>query len=250
MGDIKLVVQGDDLGMCRAVNEGMGLAFTDGILTQTSVMAPTPWFGEGAALALRLGIPVGLHTTFTCEWRYLRWGPLTGGASLRDVDGTFHRSVAAAAEHIDPADAVVEALAQADRAKAAGLELTYVDPHMGVSVVPGYEAVCEREGLRFVYEDITPHHDWASIIILSIGPMKDRTAWFVEELEKIGPGTHFVMAHPGVPGPELQALTDRDAPDSIWAEAFRKRDLEALCAPEVRQVVERRGIDLVAIKDL
>jgi predicted glycoside hydrolase/deacetylase ChbG (UPF0249 family) len=252
MGDIRLVVQGDDLGMCRAVNEGIELAATDGILTQSSVMAPTPWFGEGAAMAKRIGLPVGLHVTFTCEWEYLRWGPLTGGSTLRAADGTQHRSVAAAKESIDPADAITEALAQADRAKAAGLELTYVDPHMGVSIVDGYEAVCAREGLRFIYADegVSPHHDWASIIILSIGPMQDRSAWFADQLEQIGPGTHFVMAHPGVPGPELQALTDRDAPDSVWAEAFRKRDLEALCAREVRAVVDRRGIDLVAVKDL
>lgn len=250
MPDVRLVVQADDLGMCRAVNEGIGLSFTDGILTQTSVMAPTPWFNEGAAMALRLGIPTGLHVTFTCEWAYLRWGPLTGGATLRDVDGTLHRSVAAAAAAIDPAEAVAEALAQADRAQAAGLELTYVDPHMGVSVPAGYEAVCEREGLRFMYPEITPHHDWASIIILSTGPMRDRPAWFADQLEQLGPGDHMVMAHPGVAGPELQALTDRDAPDSVWAETFRRKDLEALCDPAVRAVVERRGIELTSVRDL
>ena len=50
MSDIRLVVQGDDLGMCRSVNEGMVTAATEGILTQASVMAPTPWFAEGAAM--------------------------------------------------------------------------------------------------------------------------------------------------------------------------------------------------------
>jgi predicted glycoside hydrolase/deacetylase ChbG (UPF0249 family) len=250
MGDIRLVVQGDDLGMCRAVNEGIALGFSDGILTQSSVMASAPWFGEGAVIAKRLGLPIGLHVTFTCEWAHLRWGPLTGGATLRGDDGTCHRSVAAAAAAIDPAEAVVEALAQADRAIGAGLDLTYVDPHMGVSVPAGYEAVCEREGLRFIYEDITPHHEWASIIILSIGAMDDRPAWFADQLEQLGPGTHFVMAHPGVAGPELAALTDRDAPDSVWAETFRKRDLAALCDPGVRAVVERRGIELTCVRDL
>ena len=83
MSDIRLVVQGDDLGMCRAVNEGIGLAFTEGILTQTSVMAPTPWFGEGAAMAKRLGITTGLHLTLTCEWDYLRWAPLSPGSERR-----------------------------------------------------------------------------------------------------------------------------------------------------------------------
>lgn len=252
MGDIRLVVQGDDLGMCRAVNEGMELSFTEGILTQSSVMASTPWFGEGAAMAKRVGMPIGLHVTLTCEWKYLRWSPLTGGMTLRREDGTCHRTVDDAKAACDPDEAVAEALAQMHRAEGAGLELTYVDPHMGVSIVPAYEAVCRERGLRFVYADegVEPHHDWASVIILSIGPIRDRTAWFVDQLEQIGPGTHFVMAHPGVAGPELAALTDRDEPDSVWAETFRKRDLESLCAPEVRQVVERRGIDLVAIEDL
>jgi predicted glycoside hydrolase/deacetylase ChbG (UPF0249 family) len=252
MGDVRLVVQGDDLGMCRAVNEGIVLAATEGILTQTSAMAPTPWFGEGAAMAKRIDLAVGLHVTLTCEWEYLRWGPLTPGPSLRGDDGTFHRTVADAAARSDPAEAVAEALAQAARAEAAGLELTYVDPHMGVSVPPAYEAVCARNDLRFMYADegVSPHHDWASVVILSIGPVRDRTAWFVEQLERLTPGTHMVMAHPGVAGPELQALTDREAENSVWAELFRKRDLEALCAPEVRQVVESRNIELISVRDL
>lgn len=41
MASVRLVVQADDLGMCRAVNEGITLAATEGIVTQASVMAPT-----------------------------------------------------------------------------------------------------------------------------------------------------------------------------------------------------------------
>ena len=130
MSDIRLVVQGDDLGMCRAVNEGIALAATEGILTQASVMAPTPWFAEGAATVKRIALPVGLHVTLTCEWDYLRWSPLSPAPTLRGTDGTFHRTVEAAAT-ADSADAVTEGHAQADRATALGLEITYVDPHMG-----------------------------------------------------------------------------------------------------------------------
>ena len=93
MSEIRLVVQGDDLGMCRAVNEGIALAATDGILTQASVMAPTPWFAEGAATVRRIELPVGLHVTLTCEWDYLRWSPLSPAPTLRGSDGTFHRTV-------------------------------------------------------------------------------------------------------------------------------------------------------------
>lgn len=247
---VRLVVQGDDLGMCRAVNEGIATAFTDGILTQTSVMAPTPWFGEGAAMAKRLSIVTGLHLTLTCEWDYLRWAPLSPGASLRDPDGGFKRTVEEAAQG-NADDAVVEANAQIDRALAAGLELSYVDPHMGVSLLPAYEAACARLGKRFMYENVAPHHTWDSPVIwLSLMSRRDRGARFAEVLEQLPDGTHMVMAHPATSTDELRALTPSDAPNYFWAEPTRIADLEALCAPEVRTVIESRNIELVSAADL
>jgi predicted glycoside hydrolase/deacetylase ChbG (UPF0249 family) len=246
---IRLVVQGDDLGMCRAVNEGIELAHADGILTQTSVMAPTPWFAEGAAMARRRNLPTGLHVTLTCEWAYCRWSPLTAAASLRGDDGTFKRTVADAKTG-DPAEAVVEAHAQADRAEALGLRLTYVDPHMGVSLDAAYEAMCARLSTKFMYDRISPHFDFASLIVLSLGSFEDRPGWFADQLDRLPDGDHMVMAHPGVAGPELQALTDPGAPDHDWAERIRVADLDALCAPEVRAAVERKGIKLIAAQDI
>ena len=249
MSDIKLVVQGDDLGMCRSVNEGIVLAATDGILTQASVMAPTPWFAEGAAMVQRVGLPVGLHVTLTCEWDYLRWSPLSPAPSLRASDGTFHRTVDAAAT-ADPADAVAEAHAQADRATAVGLDITYIDPHMGVSVRAAYEAMCARFGVKFIYRGIEPHHEWASLIVLSLAPFEDRGAWLAERLDSIGPGTHFVLSHPAVESAELRAITDPANENAVWAEPIRIEDLAALCDRSVRKVIERRDIALVAARDL
>ncbi len=246
MSDIRLVVQGDDLGMCRAVNEGIALARTDGILTQASVMAPTPWFAEGAVMAKRIELPVGLHVTLTCEWDYLRWSPLSAAPTLRGSDGTFHRTVEAASA-ADPADAVAEAHAQADRAEALGLTLTYVDPHMGVSVRAAYEAMCARLGARFIYRGIEPHHEWTSLIVLSTAPDDDRAGWLVDKLETIGDGTHFVLSHPAVGGAELRAITDPSNENTVWAEPIRVRDLAALCDPAVRAVIEQRKIQLVSV---
>ncbi len=250
MSDVRLVVQADDLGMCRAVNEGIEMAITEGVLTQTSVMAPTPWFGEGAAMAKRHGIATGLHVTLTCEWEYLRWAPLSPGATLRDPDGGFKRTVEDAMEG-DADEAVAEVHAQIDRAQATGLELSYVDPHMGVSLVPAYDAACARLGKKFMYPDINPHHEWDSPVIwLSLMSRRDRGARFAEALEKLGPGTHMVMTHPAVDSDELRAVTPVDAPNYFWAQPTRVADLEALCAPEVRKVIEARRIELVAASDL
>jgi len=100
-------VQGDDFGMCHAVNEGVALAFREGVVTQASAMAACPWFDEAARLALDLAMPVGLHQTLTCEWDYLRWGPLTRNDALADPDGTFPRSVAGAQRGLDHHDVQV-----------------------------------------------------------------------------------------------------------------------------------------------
>ena len=249
MGDIRLIVQADDCGMCRAVNEGIALAKTDGILTQTSVMAPTPWFAEGAVMTKRLGIATGLHVTLTCDWEYLRWGPLTAATSLRDEQGLFKNTVKGAAEGTD-ADGVAEALAQVERALAFGLNLEYVDPHMGLSIIPAYEAACARLGLKFMYPGVTPHHVFESVTVLSVQSRKDRAGWFADFLEELAPGTHVVQTHPAVASAELRAVTPADAENYFWAESTRVPDLEALCAPEVRKVIESRGIELVSVGDL
>src|SRR5215470_15234762 len=91
-GQIRLVVRGDDFGMCHAVNEGIVRAVTEGIVTTASTMAPCPWFEEAAKIAKEVGIPIGAHPTLTCEWDYFRWRPLTGGPSLAGADRTFWSS--------------------------------------------------------------------------------------------------------------------------------------------------------------
>lgn len=248
-GDVRLIVQADDCGMCRAVNEGIALAKTDGILTQTSVMAPTPWFAEGALMAKRLGIATGLHVTFTCDWEYFRWGPLTPAPSLRDAQGLFKNTVKAAADGTAE-DGIAEAHAQVDRAHALGLTLEYVDPHMGLSIVPAYEAACARLGVKFMYPGVNPHHRFDSVTVLSVQSRKDRAAWFAEFLDQLGPGTHMVQSHPAIASDELRAVTPEDADNYFWVESTRVPDLEALCAPEVRKVVESRGIELISVGQL
>ena len=118
--------------MCRAVNEGIEHAVVDGIVTQTSVMAPTPWFADCAALGRDASAsPPGCTRTFTCEWRYLRWAPLSAGATLRLGDGTMRRTVEDATTSIEPGEGLDELRTQARRALLCGLDLAYVDCHMG-----------------------------------------------------------------------------------------------------------------------
>jgi hypothetical protein len=110
--------------------------------------------------------------------------------------------------------------------------------------------MCARFGVKFIYRGIEPHHEWASLIILSLAPFEGRPAWLADQLDKIGPGTHFVLSHPAVGSDELRAITGSENENAVWAEPIRVNDLAALCDPSVRKVIERRGIELVAVRDL
>ena len=247
---VQLIVQGDDFGMCHAVNTGTVRAFTDGIVTQASTMVACPWFPEAADLALEHGIPVGIHATLTCEWDGLRWTPLTAGPSLRGDDGlTFHRTVAGAMG-ADPAEATAELEAQTDRFLAAGLDVTYYDVHMGMSQVPAYAAVTARQGAPFLY----PGVEGASLSFASIKMLSERSAetkrdWVLGYLERLAqrPGVHLLVSHCADDEPELAALVRPDSPVHAWARDHRVSDLAVLTDPDVAAAVEGHGIELVSV---
>jgi predicted glycoside hydrolase/deacetylase ChbG (UPF0249 family) len=246
---IRLAVRGDDFGMCHAVNEGIKRAFTEGIVTTASAMAPCPWFGEAAKIAKDIGIPVGAHQTLTCEWDYFRWRPLTDGPSLSGADGTFHVSVELASEHVRHADAVRELLAQVDRFRSAGLSLDYLDHHMGGSVPAAYAEVSELTGVPFLYADEIRRR-LMSISELSPRDAAGKKAWMLNYLRGLRPGAHLLICHPAVQSAELESLT---APGSVpyrWAAEYRLSDLAVLTDPEVRELIGSLGITLCTLGQL
>jgi len=245
----KLIVQSDDLGMCGAVNDGIRKAFTEGILTQATAMAPCPAFDDGAAMAVELGIPCGVHTTFTSEWDHVRWGPVTDGGSLVGEDGTLRRTVEAAKQAIDTDEAVAEAVAQAERVTASGIVPIHCDCHMGLVSVPAYREVCDRFGLRFLYPVFDDSFRFDSITHIS-GHLEGKLEYVVGLLDGLDEGVHLVISHCGVGGEELAGLTSRENENFPWAEQMRTSDLEVLTSPEVREAVERNGIELASVDEL
>ena len=248
---IRLVVQGDDFGMCHAVNVGTIQAFTEGIVTQASTMVPCPWFPEAAHLAKEHGLPVGMHSTLTCEWDGLRWGPLTAGRSLRDAeDGTTCVRTVPLATEIDADEATAELTAQAERLTAAGLTLTYVDVHMGMSQPKAYEAVTSQYGAPFLYPGVSTSLSFDSIKSLSDRPAETKKDWLLGYLERRTPGTHLLVTHCAVDDPELAALVRADSSVHPWAREYRISDLAVLTDPDVRAAVDRLGIELVSVGGL
>jgi predicted glycoside hydrolase/deacetylase ChbG (UPF0249 family) len=247
-GDISLIVQGDDVGMCHAVNVGTMQAFQEGILTQASTMAACPWFTEAAALARKFGIPLGVHQTLTCEWDFLRWRPLTDGPSLVGNDGTFFRTVAEARASVTHADAVRELSAQAAKFAAEGLAIDYLDVHMGETAPEAYAEISNAVGKPYIYGPVESRR-FASIETLSDREAAAKKPWMLAYIAGLTPGVHLLVTHCAVAGPELAALTAPGTETYRWAEEYRLADQDIVTDPEIRKAIEERGIELVSMRN-
>jgi predicted glycoside hydrolase/deacetylase ChbG (UPF0249 family) len=242
------VVRGDDFGMCHAVNEGIRRAFTEGIVTTSSTMAPCPWFGEAIKIATELGIPLGAHQTLTCEWDYFRWRPLTDGPSLAGPDGTFLPSVELAQQHVSHDEVVRELLAQVQRFGSAGLTLDYLDHHMGSTLPAAYAEVSELTGVPFLYSEAI-RRQLASFSELSPRDAAGKKDWLLGYLGQLAPGAHVLVCHPAVASSELESLTGPDSVPYRWAAEYRLSDLAVLTDPDVKQLIDDLGITLCSLPE-
>ena len=247
-GRVRLIVQGDDFGMCHAVNVGTMQAFQEGILTQASTMAACPWFTEAAALARESGIPLGVHQTLTCEWDFLRWRPLTGGSSLVGADGTFFRTVAEARASVTQADAVRELSAQVAKFDAEGLAVEYLDVHMGESAPEAYPEISDAVGKPYIYGPVESGR-FASIEILSDREAAAKKPWTLAYLAGLTPGVHLLVTHCAVAQPELAAMHAPGTETYRWAEEYRLSDQAIVTDPEIRKAIEERDIELVSMRN-
>ena len=241
-------MRGDDFGMCHAVNQGIAAAFRDGIVTTSSAMAPCPWFGEAIEIARDLRIPLGVHQTLTCEWDYFRWRPVTGGPSLTGPDGTFFPSVELAQQHAEFDHVVRELLAQVDLFRSAGLSLDYLDCHMGSTLPAAYAEVSAQTGVPFLYSDEISGR-LASFSELSPRDASGKKEWLAGYLRGLGPGVHLLVAHPGVPGTELESLTGPDSVPYRWAAEYRLSDLAVLTDPDIGGMIDELGIKLCSLPE-
>jgi chitin disaccharide deacetylase len=247
---VQLVVISDDFGMCHAVNTGTVEAFTDGIVTQSTLMVPCPWFDEAVTLAKRHRIPVGIHYTLTCDWEYLRWGPLTRAPSLTNAEGSFHATIAVARAHARGDEVVAEMTAQTDRVLATGLVPTHFDCHMQCISAAACDEIGKRYGKRWRRIGIPDGMALTSMVGLTDRDADVKKRWLMDHLAALQPGVHVLICHCGSPGPELASVTPCSSAVYRWAEEYRASDLAVLTDPHVRAQVDRLGIRLRSFADV
>ncbi len=248
-GRIRLLTRGDDAASCRSANRAMRDAFEQGIMRNAGVMAPCPELEHAYELLGGLkGLCIGLHVTLTAEWDRPRWGPLLGAArvpSLCEADGSFRRDgMALHNAEADPEQMLAETQAQLARLREVGFEVEYVDFHMGVSWLPGYqEAVGEwakREGLiRGDLADRLPTVEESGL---------NKVDRLVAQLRKAGPGDYLAVAHPCYDDEEVNMHRENSSRAHIAADRNEQRRM--FMDPTVLRVVQELGIEPTAFRDL
>lgn len=135
-----LLLNHDDLGM----NYGSNIAFLEisnnNSVQSGSVMVPCPWFPHISEVCKKNNeLNIGVHLTLTSEWSHYRWRPLSTSnksSGLIDSDGYFWKSRKLLRQNINKDAAEIELRAQIDRALNSGIDITHLDCHMGVGIIP------------------------------------------------------------------------------------------------------------------
>jgi chitin disaccharide deacetylase len=145
-----VVIHADDLGMAHGGNVAFQELVRRGLCSCGSVMVPCPWFPEVAQMAaFDPSLDIGVHLTVNSEKRPYRWRPLTRpspAAGLADADGYFWADVPSVRRHAHPDAVEAELRAQIDAALAAGIDVTHLDDHMGVVMLPEFVDLYARLG--------------------------------------------------------------------------------------------------------
>jgi predicted glycoside hydrolase/deacetylase ChbG (UPF0249 family) len=256
-GSIYLSVMSDDYGMCGAINDGTVRGFTEGLVTDASLIAIAPGFIEAARLAKTHGIPVGLHVAFTCEWHRIRWKSLTRCASMTGEDGYLLPTVRLAWAAASAAEVEIELSAQWERLESEGLVLTHVGEHMGAD-----EDIWVPIVRRWVHRNKVPHrgyvvraadHDIPHLRLTSMFETSGQStkmevvrerlrAW----LFSLRPGHHLWLCHCAEDHPSLLDMAGPGQP-THWANTFRTIDMALVTDPEVRGWIEQLGIRRVPV---
>ncbi len=254
---IRLVVRIDDIGFNHSSNQALErLGAEGGVVTACSIIVNTGWVDEAAAVAAKYPhISYGVHTCLNAEWKPYRWGPVLPAdqvPSLVDNWGNFFGTRADLMANEPDLDEVErEIRAQIELALAKGINISYIDHHMGAAV--------QTPEMRERFEKIAADYDLAipryfgevARPVIYFEPAETKIDFLLAEIEKLEePGIYLLVMHPAVKTPELEVLRDMNETGPKDMADHRQAELDALCDPRLRELLDRKGIELVGYDTL
>lgn len=274
---INKIFNADDFGISPGVNQAVFKAHTEGVLNSTSIMITLKFVPEALELAAKMpNLNIGLHGNLTNEKAVL---PHSEIPLLTDENGRFKHGFVnlAVLSLLHPKElkrqAKAEIKAQIEKARAAGLNLSHLDSHRHIHMIPtifkafmelGQEYAIPR--LRFVNENpfatikATRSKEWMTDggliknLVLTSCAIANRLLWGYksdtyfysivntckisrDKVKKIkipsGYKSVEIGIHPGIPEIDKQHLSDV-FDDNILKE-YRLKELETLLDKTVEQ---------------
>jgi predicted glycoside hydrolase/deacetylase ChbG (UPF0249 family) len=154
-----LIVNADDFGLCEEISKGIIKAYQEGIVTSTSVVTNGKYFEKGIPLLKESGIDTGVHLTFIDGEKPL-CGPIDG---LVDEQGFFLKKYTQVIPKIllnryNKKAFKNELVAQTSRLKDSGLNISHIDAHQHLHILPNLRDVLIQLAKYFNIEWIRIPH--------------------------------------------------------------------------------------------
>jgi predicted glycoside hydrolase/deacetylase ChbG (UPF0249 family) len=273
MNRIRLIVNADDLGSGSAMDRGIFRAVQDGIVTSASLLANGSSFSAAAREARLQRLPVGVHLNLA-EGRSLT-GEIRGLTTSGEFPGKAETRRRLATGSVDFQALCSESIAQIGRVFDAGLRPDHVDTHQHTFLFPEvaravlhaarhFDIGAARLPLPVEPAAETPAGPLGDELTLyrRLAPAAARAlranglatpdglwgmAWLnrLDEsalagiLNALTPGTWELMVHPG-----------GCSPADPFATSERVAEVAALVSPDIRELVDRRQIQLIHFGEL
>ena len=247
----EVLLRFDDIGMNHAVNTAIEDVCKTGIPVNASVMFACPWYQEAVEILKKYPkAAVGIHLTLTSEWRYYRWGPITGPSavpSLVDSLGYFFKNEDEFLRStFTLADVEKELTAQIERALQSGLTISFMDPHMGVALLtPELRELMQQLARKYnlgistlgsnTYYNESYTDMWAI-------PVEKKKEEFLKHLNNLKPDQpNLLILHVAHRDPEMEVLemqTSLERQNGVpMAGQHRQAELDMVLSAEFQQKV-------------
>jgi hopanoid biosynthesis associated protein HpnK len=285
----EVILNADDFGLTRGVNEGIVRAHRDGILSSTTLMANGDAFEHAVELAQsnpELG--VGCHLVLISGKSVAPAGEVR---SLVDRNGNLPASLPSFVAKVTSGkirtdDIATELRAQIQKIRASGIEATHVDTHKHTHAHPRVlNVVCRVakecgisrirqpiESFRNSWRTTASDRKGTSTQVVAAAAVRSIAPKFRATLKKFGMTTpkHFLgLAMTGQVGPAtlrgmIESLEDGATEimfhpgvyDDALAETGtrllmqRELELQALLDPAVRDTLAQRGVRIISYREL
>ena len=257
----KVLLRFDDIGMNHAVNTAIDEVGKTGIPFSASVMFACPWYQEAVEVLKKYpNVAVGVHLTLTAEWKNYRWGPVLGQSavpSLVDSLGYFLPSTTAFQKNKYKLEEVERELsAQIERAISSGLQISYIDPHMGIALsTPELRSLTEKLAKKYklgisplsevTYFGEAYNDMWGE-------PVATKKQAFIKVLENLSATApaNMVILHIAQATPEMDAMTDMNSSMmSSNASSHRQTELDMVLSKDFQEMVGKQ-FELVTYRNL